>query len=36
MLKKIKNIISKTDRFLFEKFGSEKNIKSLENLKEAK
>ena len=36
MLKKIKNIIFKTDRFLFKKFGSEKNIKYLENLREAK
>jgi len=36
MLNKLKNIISKTDRFLFKKFGSEKNIKFLENLKEAK
>ena len=36
MFVKIKNIISKVDRFLFKKFGSEKNIKSLENLKEAK
>ena len=36
MLKKIKKIISKIDLFLFKKFGSEKNIKFLENLKEAK
>jgi len=36
MLKKIKNFIKKTDRFLFEKFGSAENIKYLENLKEAK
>ena len=34
--KKIKKIIHKIDRYLFKKFGSEKNIKSLENLKEAK
>jgi len=36
MLKKIKNIISKTDRFLYKKFGSDKSTKSLENIKEAK
>ena len=36
MIENIKKIIAKTDRFLFKKFGSEKNIKSLENLKEAK
>ena len=36
MLKKIKNIILKTDRFLYKKFGSEKSIKILENIKEAK
>ena len=35
MLKKIKNIISKTDRFLYQKFGSEKKLYYLENLKEA-
>ncbi len=35
MLKKIKNIISKTDRFLFQKFGSDKSLKFLENIKEA-
>ena len=35
MLKKIKNIISKTDRFLFKKFGSDKSTKFLENIKEA-
>ena len=35
MLKKIKNIISKTDRFLYQKFGSEKKLYFLENLKEA-
>ena len=36
MLNKIKKIITKTDRFLFKKFGSEKNTKILENIKEAK
>ena len=36
MLNKIKKIIKKTDRFLFKKFGSEQNIKVLENTKEAK
>ena len=36
MLKKIKNFVIKTDRFLFKKFGSEKNIKYLESSKEAK
>ena len=36
MLKKIKNIIHKTDLFLFRIFGTEKNVKFLENLKEAK
>jgi poly(A) polymerase len=36
MLKKTKKIISKIDRYLFKKFGSSENIKSLENLKEAK
>jgi tRNA nucleotidyltransferase/poly(A) polymerase len=36
MLKKIKNIISKTDRFLYKKFGSDKSTKFLENIKEAK
>ena len=36
MLNKIKKIITKTDRFLFKKFGSEKSIKILENIKEAK
>jgi len=35
MLKKIKNIISKTDRFLYQKFGSNKGTKFLENVKEA-
>ena len=36
MLKKIKNIILKTDRFLYKKFGTEKSTKILENTKEAK
>ena len=36
MLIKVKNIISNADRFLFKKFGSDKTIKSLENLKEAR
>tara|TARA_Y100000590_G_scaffold469975_1_gene661051 strand:- start:359 stop:1657 length:1299 start_codon:yes stop_codon:yes gene_type:complete len=35
MLKNIKKIISKTDHFLFKKFGSDKTIKILENIKEA-
>ena len=35
MLKKIKNIISKTDHFLYKKFGSNKGTKFLENVKEA-
>ena len=35
MLNKIKNIIFKVDRFLFKKFGSDKSLKYLENLKEA-
>ena len=36
MLKKIKNIIYKIDLFLFRIFGTERNVKFLENLKEAK
>tara|TARA_B100000029_G_scaffold347817_1_gene340145 strand:+ start:2154 stop:3443 length:1290 start_codon:yes stop_codon:yes gene_type:complete len=36
MLKKIKKIISKTDLFLYRKFGSDKSTKFLENLKEAR
>ena len=36
MLNKIKNIIDNIDLFLFRIFGSEKNVKFLENLKEAK
>ena len=35
MLDKIKNIISKTDHFLYKKFGSDKSTKFLENIKEA-
>ena len=35
MLKKIKNIILKTDSFLYKKFGSDKSTKLLENIKEA-
>ena len=35
MLKKIKNIILNTDRFLYKKFGSDKSTKFLENIKEA-
>ena len=35
MLKKIKNIILKTDRFFYKKFGSYKSTKILENIKEA-
>jgi len=36
MRKKIKNIISKIDLFLYRKFGSEKKLYYLENIKEAK
>ena len=36
MLKKIKNIVLKTDRLLYKKFGSNKSTKPLENIKEAK
>ena len=36
MFKKIKNIITKIDLFLFKLFGSEKNVKFLVNSKEAK
>ena len=36
MFKKIKNIILKTDRFLYKKFGTDKSTKFLENIKEAK
>jgi len=35
MFKKIKNIVLKTDRFFYQKFGSDKSTKSLENIKEA-
>ena len=35
MLKKIKDIIQKTDHFLYKKFGSDKSTKYLENIKEA-
>ena len=35
MFKKIKNIVLKTDRFLYKKFGSDKSTKFLENIKEA-
>ena len=35
MLNKIKNIVSKTDRFLYKKFGSDKSTKFLENIREA-
>ena len=35
MFKKIKNIVLKTDRLLYKKFGSDKSTKSLENIKEA-
>ena len=35
MHKKIKNIILKTDRFLYQKFGSDKSVKVLQNIKEA-
>ncbi len=36
MLSKFKNIISRADRFLYKKFGSDKSIKFLQNIKEAK
>ncbi len=35
MLEKIKSIITKTDRFFYRKFGSDKSIKCLQNIKEA-
>jgi len=35
MLEKIKKTVSNIDRFLFKKFGSDKTIKFLENMKEA-
>ena len=34
MLNKIKNIISNTDRYLYQKFGSDKSTKLLENIRE--
>jgi len=36
MFKKLKNIILKTDSFLYKKFGSDKSTKFLENIKEAR
>ena len=36
MFKKLKKIIARTDRFLFKKFGSDKSLKFLENIKEAR
>jgi len=36
MLKKIKKTISKIDNFLFKKFGTDKSVKILQNIKEAK
>jgi len=36
MFKKIKNIVSKADSFLYKKFGSDKSTKSLENIREAR
>ena len=35
MKKKIKNIISKTDSFFYKFFGSDKSVKSLQNIYEA-
>ena len=35
MLKIVKNIVSKADRFFYKKFGSDKSLKFLENIKEA-
>ena len=35
MLEKIKNIVSKADRYLYQKFGSDKTTKSLENIEQA-
>ena len=35
MLEKIKNIILKVDHFLFKKFGSDKSLKVLQEMKEA-
>ena len=36
MFKRIKNFISKTDRLLYKKFGSDKSTKFLENIREAR
>ena len=36
MFKKLKNIILKTDSFLYKKFGTDKTTKALENIKEAR
>ncbi len=36
MFKKLKKIILKTDRSLFKKFGSDKSLKLLENIREAR
>ena len=36
MFKKLKKIISKTDSFLYKKFGTDKSTKALENIKEAR
>ena len=36
MFEKLKNIILKTDNFLYKKFGTDKSTKSLENIKEAR
>jgi len=36
MLKKLKNIILKTDSFLYKKFGTDKSTKALENIKEVR
>ena len=35
MKKKIKNIVSKTDNFFYKFFGSDKSVKSLQNIHEA-
>ncbi len=35
MIIKVKNFVSKADDFLFQKFGSDKSFKSLDNIKEA-
>ena len=36
MLNRIKNIFNKTDSFLFKKFGTDKSVKVLENIREAR